>query len=64
LEAAGVARPSASAGDATRELFTLVAVGHATCILELGDEYDAAEVRQGIVGVGASVGSRREGRIV
>ena len=45
-------------------MFTLVAVGHATCILELGDKCDAADMRKGIVGVVASVGGRREGRIV
>jgi hypothetical protein len=57
LEAASVTCPSASARDATRKLFTLVAVGHATCILEFGDECDAADVRKGIIGVGAGVGS-------
>ena len=41
---------------------TVVPIGQSACILELGDECNAAVVRQGIVSVGAR--RRREGRIV
>lgn len=69
FETARVTCPAARAGDATREEFTAVAVGHATSVLKFRDKGDAVGVRQSIVGVyvvggNSGIGSRREGRSV